>query len=382
MSPRLPDGEAAPADGSLPAGPLAELGARGFGVYVHVPFCASRCGYCDFNTYTWRAPFARPALAELRLAQRVLGGLPAADTVFFGGGTPSLLTAAELAEVLAGIPLAPDAEVTLEANPESVDARFFAELRAAGFNRVSFGVQSAVRRVLATLDRAHSPGRAADAVAEARAAGFDRISVDLIYGTPGETDSDWRTSLEAAIAMRPDSVSAYPLVVEAGTRLAARVRRGELPEPDPGTQERRYAMADERLTAAGLPWYELCNWGAPCRHNLGYWRGADWWGVGPGAHSHVGGVRWWNRLHPTAWAAELAAGASPAAGRERLDAAARRLERAILGLRLREGLSGDEAQRERARRLHGLVEDRDGRLTLTAEGRRQAEHVLRELAAA
>ena len=401
---RLPDGDTAPADGALPAVARAELPRAPLGVYVHVPFCATRCGYCDFNTYTAaelpgggaRTAFAAHAAAELRLARSVLGeGAPPVSTVFFGGGTPTLLPAADLVAVLAAIDrelgLVPGAEVTVEANPESVDDRSLAALREGGFTRVSLGMQSAAAHVLAALDRVHTPGRAAGAAREARAAGFEHVSLDLIYGAPGERDADWRASVEAALRAGPDHVSAYALIVEPGTRLAARVRRGEVVPAGDDEQAGRYELADDLLSAAGLDWYEISNWAAGaasrCRHNVGYWRGASWWGVGPGAHSHVGGVRWWNVLHPTAWAARLHDGASPAAGREVLDAATRRLERVMLEVRLAEGLEVallEPGPRAEAGRLaaDGLLEPLaldGGRAVLTRRGRLLADHVARVL---
>jgi len=403
MPARLPDGEPAPADGALPASALAGVGTRPFGVYVHVPFCATRCGYCDFNTYTagelgnggrrTRAGYVDAVLAELALARRALGdGAPAVETVFFGGGTPTLLAPTELAAILDAIRatfgLAPGAEVTTEANPESVDPASLAALRAAGFTRVSLGMQSAAPHVLATLERTHTPGRAAEAAREARAAGFEHVSLDLIYGTPGETDDDWRASLDGALAAAPDHVSAYALIVEPGTRLAAQVRRGALPAPDDDALADRYELADAALRTAGLDWYEISSWAAgpdaACRHNLGYWRGGDWWGLGPGAHSHVGGVRWWNVLHPSSYAARLAAGASPAAGRELLDDATRRVERIMLELRLAEGLALENdtraaaAEQAAAGRLDrdALAEDR---AVLTLDGRLVGDAVARAL---
>jgi len=403
MSARLPDGDPAPADGALPEGTLDSLGTRPFGIYVHVPFCATRCGYCDFNTYTAeelgggrsRAGYVAAAIAELALARRVLGdAAPPVDTAFFGGGTPTLLAPEELAAILRAIEgtfgLAPGAEVSTEANPESVTPASLAALRAAGFTRVSLGMQSAVPHVLATLERTHTPGRAGAAAAEARAAGFEHVSLDLIYGTPGERDEDWRASLEAALAARPDHVSAYALIVEPGTRLAAQVRHGALPAPDDDALADRYEVADAVLGGAGLAWYEISNWAASdaarCHHNLGYWRGGDWWGVGPGAHSHVGGVRWWNVLHPSAYADRLAAGASPAAGRELLNDATRRLERIMLELRLADGLSLDvldDAGRAAATEAaaDGLATLAGGRVRLTLRGRLLADAVVRTLTA-
>ena len=332
--------------------------SRAFGVYIHVPFCATRCGYCDFNTYTAtelgggadQAAYADTLSAEIALAARVLGDGPPAQTVFFGGGTPTLLPAADLVRTLQlvrdTLGLASDAEITTEANPESVDQAYLAELREGGFTRVSLGMQSARPHVLAQLERRHTPGRAAAAVQEAHKAGFEHVNLDLIYGTPGESDDDWRASLDAAISAGPDHVSAYALIVEDGTRLAGQVRRGEIPMPDDDVLADRYLIADEMLSKAGLRWYEVSNWAvdreARCLHNELYWRSADWWGFGPGAHSHVGGVRWWNVKHPSAYAAKLAAGESPAAARELLGDEDRRVERVLLQTRLSDGLDPAE----------------------------------------
>jgi putative oxygen-independent coproporphyrinogen III oxidase len=313
----------------LPASALTSVGQSGFGVYVHVPFCASRCGYCDFNTYSAAelsggvAPqsYAATVLDELALAARVLGGSRPAqvDTVFVGGGTPTLLPPDDLARILDRIDaifgLATDAEVTTEANPESVDVASLKALRAAGFTRVSLGMQSVAPHVLAVLDRQHSPGRAVEAAGQARDAGFDHVNLDLIYGTPGERAEDFAASLDAAVTAGADHISAYALIVEDGTALAARIRRGELPAPEDDLAADRYLAAEQTLTAAGFAWYEVSNWArsvpARCRHNLLYWRGGDWWGLGPGAHSHIGGVRWWNVKHPASHAARVAAGRSP-----------------------------------------------------------------------
>jgi oxygen-independent coproporphyrinogen-3 oxidase len=404
MPGRLPEGDPAPTDGALPASALAALSGRPFGFYVHVPFCASRCGYCDFTTYTAtelggtasQATYAEDAIAEVRLARRVLGDVDVpVDTVFFGGGTPTLLRPNALARILTAIKrefgLAPGVEVTTEANPESVDESALAELRAAGFNRISFGMQSAREHVLATLDRVHTPGRAVAVVDEARRGGFDHINLDLIYGTPGETADDWQASLDAAKHAAADHISAYALVIEDGTRMAARVRRGEIEAPDDDVLADRYLVADETLSAAGFGWYEISNWatdtGARCRHNDGYWRGGNWWGVGPGAHSHVGGVRWWNVRHPKPYADALANDASPAAGRETLTPQQRDLERVMLEIRTREGLaldSLDEAARAAARcalddKLLDASAYDEGRAALTLAGRLLADHVVREL---
>jgi putative oxygen-independent coproporphyrinogen III oxidase len=402
----LPDGDPAPPDGSLPPAALASAGERGLGMYVHVPFCAVRCGYCDFNTYTaeelgppggapgaTRDTYVDAAVAEIRWARRVLRGVDRpVESVFFGGGTPTLLPPEHLVRILAAVEaefgLAAGAEVTTESNPDSVEAADLAELRAGGVNRISFGMQSTVPRVLRVLDRTHDPERVPRVVDWAREAGFEQVSLDLIYGTPGETLSDWQTSLDRAVACAPDHISAYALIVEDGTALARQVRRGVVPVPDDDDLADKYLLADERLAAAGYTWYELSNWAlgpaARCRHNLLYWRGGDWWGVGPGAHSHVGGVRWWNVKHPAAYAERVAAGVSPALGREVLDAETRRVERILLETRLAEGLPvavldpGGLSWLDDLR-AEGLVRTVDDRLVLTTRGRLLADAVVRDL---
>ncbi|MFD7025817.1 radical SAM family heme chaperone HemW [Promicromonospora sukumoe] len=444
--PALPSGIPVPDDGGLPAwarpaGPVAT--AQPFGVYVHVPFCTVRCGYCDFNTYTAselggganQAAYATTALREVTLARQVLadaGRTPAAvSTVFFGGGTPTMLPAEDLARVLTGIRdawgLAEGVEVTTEANPDSVTPESLRVLADAGFTRVSFGMQSAVPHVLATLERTHDPLRIPDVVRWARDAGLD-VSLDLIYGTPGESLDDWRTSVEAALATGVDHVSAYALVVEPGTKMAAQVRRGEVTLPDEDDQAAKYELADDLITAAGLRWYEVSNWSRPgheCRHNVGYWRGDDWWGVGPGAHSYVSapaavsapasgetadggttdggtadggeppaGVRWWNVKHPRAYATRLEAGHSPGAGRELLTREEAHLERVMLGVRLREGLDLGVLSAPGRTAVAGLVARGllDGhaalgaggvppRALLTRRGRLLADAVVRDLTA-
>ena len=400
----LPAGDPVPADGALPASAVAGLGERPFGLYVHVPFCQTRCGYCDFNTYTAaelgggasRESYPGLASAEIRFARRVLGAAPLpVSTVFFGGGTPTLLPPARLAEIIRVIDgefgLAPAAEITVEANPETVDQRALAGLRAAGITRISLGMQSAVPHVLAVLERAHRPGRPEQCARWAREAGFEQVSLDLIYGAPGESDADWQASLTAALAAGPDHISAYALIVEEGTRLAARIRRGELPVPDDDLLADRYLAADDLLGASGLSWYEISNWAAAdaarCRHNLLYWTGGDWWGIGPGAHSHIGGTRWWNVRHPAAYARRLAAGLSPGQAREILTAGERRTEEVLLLTRLATGCPLDllsEAGRKAAAVAaeDGLAEPaahRAGRVVLTRRGRLLADSVIRDL---
>ncbi|MFL6046717.1 MAG: radical SAM family heme chaperone HemW [Propionibacteriaceae bacterium] len=403
MPSALPAGQPAPSDGSLPEQALHELPRRPLGIYIHVPFCTTRCGYCDFNTYTAaelgsepgvsRAGYVAAAIHELTLAARVLGpAAPAISTIFVGGGTPTVLPPDDLGRLITAVRqrfgLVADAELTTESNPESVDAGSLHRLRELGFNRISFGMQSVVPHVLAALDRVHSPGRAQQAIAEAQSAGFANTSLDLIYGTPGESMADWRASLEAAIAASPEHISAYALIVEEGTRLAARIRRGELPPPDEDDLADKYLLADERLSAAGYSAYEVSNWSTSaatrCRHNLGYWRSANWWGIGPGAHSHIGGVRWWNVKHPRAYASRLAEEVSPAYAREVLTSEDRRMERILLELRLTDGLATSLlTSAERGRlvdlRTRGVADVENGNLILTRMGRLLADGVIREL---
>lgn len=418
MPSALPLGDPAPADGVLPA--QAAIGAErtAFSLYAHIPFCAVRCGYCDFNTYTAtelgggasQANYAETASAEVRFAARALdaSGVPRRrlSTVFFGGGTPTLLAAEDLATILRTAVsewgIEQGAEVTTEANPDAVTPASLQTLAEAGFTRVSFGMQSAVPHVLKVLDRTHTPSRVPEAVRWARDAGLD-VSLDLIYGTPGESLADWRTSLDAALACEPDHVSAYALIVEDGTRLAAQIRRGEVPDVDDDDHAEKYELADETLGGAGFHWYEVSNWARghredpagrrfECRHNLAYWNGSDWWGVGPGAHSHVGGVRWWNVKHPTAYAGRLDRGLSPAAGRETLDDGTRHVERVLLQIRLAEGLPISEVDPGaggpgRPAAVAGLIADGlvdgpaalRGRLVLTLRGRLLADAVVRRL---
>lgn len=349
---------------------------------MHVPFCLQRCGYCDFNTYTpgelGESGVSTPmesyldaAMAEIDLAARVLPRRPL-DTVFLGGGTPTLLPPDRLAALLGALEsafgFAPDVEITTEANPDTVDPRrdaadgpgHIARLAEAGVTRISLGMQSAVPHVLATLDRTHDQEAVGAAVRAARKAGL-ATSVDLIYGTPGESLDDWRTSLEAAIALEPDHVSAYALVVEEGTRLAAQVRRGEVAAPDDDDEADKYELAEDLLGAAGHRWHEVSNWTRGergiCRHNEGYWRSDDWWGFGPGAHSHVGGVRWWNVRHPAAYASRLASDTSPAQARELLTEDQRYEEDVLLRIRLAEGLATARLRPEGRAAVESVVAD-------------------------
>jgi oxygen-independent coproporphyrinogen-3 oxidase len=405
MPSALPIADPAPADGLLPSSVLVGAEERAFGVYLHVPFCRVRCGYCDFNTYTAdelrgarRTDFAGQAAEEVGFAATVLAsaGLPErpAGTVFFGGGTPTLLPPADLVHMLGAVRdsfgLAPGAEVTTEANPDSIDAAGLQALAAAGFTRVSFGMQSAVPHVLRVLDRTHDPERVPLVVGWARDAGLD-VSLDLIYGTPGETLDDWRRSLDTAVALEPDHLSAYALIIEDGTALSRRIRSGAVPQPDDDLQADMYELADDLLASAGYRWYEVSNWSkdvaSRSRHNLAYWTGEDWWGIGPGAHSHVGGVRWWNVKHPAAYAQRIAAAASPAAGRETLDDATRAVERVLLETRLADGMPLVRLDADGRRAVAGLIADGlvepaaafAGRVVLTRSGRLLADAVVRRL---
>lgn len=369
-------------------------------LYVHVPFCASRCGYCDFNTYTAtelgddvrRDTFHEHLITEIEQASRQLAADHRVDTVFFGGGTPTLLGAEALIRLLDAITVnfdvAPDVEVTTEANPDSVDQPMLQALRSGGFTRISFGMQSSAPHVLATLERTHTPGASSAAAKAAREAGFDHVNVDLIYGTPGETDDDLHRSLDEVLEADVDHVSAYSLIVEPGTALARRVQRGELPMPDDDVAAERYELIDDRLTSAGFDWYEVSNWAQPsgeCRHNVAYWRNGSWWGVGPGAHSHLDGRRWWNVKHPHTYAQRVSANLSPIQDEEVLSPEQRGLETIMLGLRMKEGIGradatcSDSVIDDLVGR--GLLERDDHTLVLTRKGRLLADYVIRTLAA-
>ncbi len=408
MAGQLPSGDPAPLDGSLPSSVAFGSAERSFGVYIHVPFCRVRCGYCDFNTYTSeelrgarRADYADHACAEIALAGRVLHQAAVAErpaaTVFFGGGTPTLLPADHLVRMLDAVRatwgLAADAEITVEANPDTVDAASLDTLRSAGVTRISLGMQSAVPQVLRTLDRTHTPARVGEAATLAKAAGL-QLSIDLIYGTPGESLDDWQLSLETALSYDPDHLSAYALIVEDGTQLARQIDRGEVAAPDDDLTADKYELLDERMRLAGFDWYEISNWSrsqqTQSRHNLGYWTSQDWWGIGPGAHSHIGGLRWWNVKHPAAYADRLSAGHSPAAARETLNAQASALERTLLTSRLASGaelaaLALEPNDRRKAVSeliADGLIDGPaalNGRAVLTLRGRLLADVVARRL---
>lgn len=382
-----------------------------FEVYVHVPFCLRRCGYCDFNTYTAtdmgagasRGNYANMVIREMRLVrdwQREHGiDEPAASTVFFGGGTPTVLRAADLVKMLDAIRelwgIADDAEITTEANPDTVNADYVKELADGGFNRISFGMQSAVPSVLKTLDRTHTPANVAAGVEAANAAGM-RSSVDLIYGAPGESLDDWRTSVSTAIDLGVNHISAYALTIAPHTKMGRRIAAGTLPTPDDDDEANKYEIADDLLSAAGLEWYEISNWARPgyeSRHNLGYWRNVDWAGLGPGAHSHYNrcladssgetgettssplGLRSWDIAHPKLWGQSIIDGKVPWDGSERISHEEHLEETIMLGLRLRGGLDlallGDTVDMTRIRPMEneGLITIHGGRVVPTRTGR-------------
>jgi oxygen-independent coproporphyrinogen-3 oxidase len=358
-----------------------------------------RCGYCDFNTYTAtelqgfsQSDFVAQFNRELEQSRSVLGDSRSLETVFFGGGTPTQLPASDLVDVLRllreSFGISTGAEVTTEANPDNVDGHYLEALREGGFNRISFGMQSAVPSVLETLERTHTPANVPKAVGLAKELEL-QTSVDLIYGAPGETMDDWKRSVDAAMNMETDHISAYALIVEEGTKLARQIKRGELPEPDEDLQAEKYEWADAQFESAGMSWYELSNWArnaeSASKHNLAYWVGNDWWGYGPGAHSHLQGERWWNVKHPTAYAGKLNEGLSPAADRETLTDAQKFEERVLLESRLSTGLDLSIIENKSA--VAGLIADGlidakraiEGFLVLTLQGRLLADLVVRRL---
>ena len=415
MAGPLPIGDPAPANGLLPPQAAIDAESRTFHAYVHIPFCKVRCGYCDFNTYTAseldgakQSDYADILIREISFSAQVLAasGLPRRklSTVFFGGGTPTQLPASDLVKILTALREAFDfesgAEITTEANPDTVDIDYLSQLKAGGFNRVSFGMQSAVPSVLATLERTHNPENLPIVIAAAKQAGL-ATSVDLIYGAPGETLQQWQESVASAINLQPDHISAYALIVEDGTKLARQIKSGELAEPDEDLQADKYQLADDLLKQSGFGWYEVSNWaklidGATkanaSAHNISYWESQDWWGYGPGAHSHAGGVRWWNVKHPSAYASKIGEGVSPAAGRESLDDRTRLEERILLEIRISAGLPVELAKLVNPNAgslIAGLIADElvdareafGGNLKLTLRGRLLADLVVRKLLA-
>ena len=372
--------------------------------YVHIPYCVKRCGYCDFNTYT-PAELQGPDLAavsanyidaviqEIEMASSSVGNAEV-PTIFFGGGTPSLMPSADLARVISAIrekfELANDAEITIEVNPDSVSEQFLAHMREAGANRISMGMQSAAPHVLETLDRTHKPENVARAVELARKNGYEHVSVDLIYGTPGESFADWKTSVESALALPIDHISAYALIVERGTKLAAQVARGELVMPSDDETAEKYLYADESFEAAGFTWYELSNWSKPggeCRHNIAYWDGSFWWGAGPGAHSYFGSERWWNIKHPKSYQERIAKNESPIQEKENLTPENKADEFILLQIRRREGILHSQMSSSQISLAEKFVSSGDldreswaqNKLVLSKNGRLIADRIVREL---
>ena len=408
MAAPLPLGDKPPENGLFTASEILGSESRSFHAYVHIPFCTVKCGYCDFNTYTSnelgtlkQSDFAATLIGEINLSAKILlqsNVLPRKlKTVFFGGGTPSLLPAVDLITILDELEskfgFQSDAEITFEANPDSVTRQSLSALRDAGFTRISIGMQSAVPDVLKTLERTHNPENVAIALDIAKSLGF-RTSLDLIFGAPGESLSQWEQTVLQVIELDPGHLSAYSLIVEPGTKLARQISSGELADVDEDLQADKYELADKLLSKAGYSWYEISNWSKSedlkSNHNLAYWSGQDWWGYGPGAHSHLGSVRWWNHKHPLSYANLIEKNISPAAGREQLDTETAALERILLESRTSSGMSieqikklqpGSEAAISQLI-ADGLIEGPEaiaGKLLLTLKGRLLADAVVRAL---
>ena len=408
MAAPLPLGDKPPENGLFTSSEIMGSDSRSFHAYVHIPFCTVKCGYCDFNTYTSnelgtlkQSDFAATLIGEISLSSNILQQSNVAPrklkTVFFGGGTPSLLPATDLIAILNALEsnfgFQSDAEITFEANPDSVTRESLSALKEAGFTRISIGMQSAVPDVLKTLERTHNPENVAIALEIAKSLGF-RTSLDLIFGAPGESLSQWEDTIDQVIGLDPGHLSAYSLIVEPGTKLARQISSGELTEVDEDLQADKYELADKLLSKAGYSWYEISNWSKTpelkSNHNLAYWSGQDWWGYGPGAHSHLGSVRWWNHKHPLTYANLLEKNTSPAAGREQLDSETAALERILLESRTSEGMSIDQIKKLQPGSelaisqliADGLIEGPEaiaGKLLLTLKGRLLADAVVRAL---
>lgn len=374
--------------------------------YIHIPYCVKRCGYCDFNTYTPSELKITEGLAqisnsyidlllmEIKAAKVQVGQSANVPSIFFGGGTPSLMQPDDIGRVISTIKseftLLPDAEITMECNPDTVTKESLAAFRAIGVNRVSFGMQSAVKHVLATLDRTHNPENLLQVTTWAKEVGFSEISVDLIYGTPGESLADWQTSIDAALTLPITHISAYALIIEEGTKLAAQIKRGEVAQVDDDLTAEKYLVADKAFTAAGFEWYELSNWaksGSLSKHNLAYWLGDNWWGAGPGAHSHLNGKRFWNVKHPNLYKERVLANQSPVADSEVLEELQIESERLMLSLRLPSGVDKQSLNELQLAELSSYVESghldqanwNQGRATLTLDGRLIADRILRQI---
>lgn len=413
MAAPMPVGDPAPPSGLLPDQSAIGAESRTFHAYVHIPFCDVICGYCDFNTYTSndlagasKSEYSKLVISEVSQSKKVIekSGLPERklSTVFFGGGTPTQLPAEDLVSMLASLRetfgFAPGAEIISEANPDSIDKTYLEKLASGGFNRISLGMQSAVPEVLATLERTHNPDKVPEVIAAAKSVGL-KTSVDLIYGAPGESLSQWQESVVAAIALEPDHISAYALIVEEGTKLARQIRSGELADLDDDLQADKYELADQLLRAAGYEWYEISNWSKSVSgssksnqstHNFAYWLSQDWWGYGPGAHSHMGGVRWWNVKHPTAYSSRIGQGVSPALARETLSQRTRLEERILLEIRISEGLAihlVEQISPSATVLIEHFITDgmidplqvAQGKLKLTLKGRLLADSLVRQL---
>lgn len=392
----LPEGSPAPLDGNLTN--LFDLVNKPFSLYVHVPYCSKRCGYCDFNTYTPSEldredqieSWLNSAVKEIELARRVLKEELTIDTIFFGGGTPSLLDSNTvdnfIQSVKSNFKLKPGLEITIEANPDSITEEKSQRWLNSGINRVSIGMQSSTKEVLKKLDRTHNPDNVSHSVDILKKSGFNNFSLDLIYGTPGESLNDWENSLKDAIALNPPHISAYSLVIEPGTKMGAQLNRGEISQVNDDEAADKYQLADEILNKNNYSWYEISNWAKKdkeCKHNLNYWLGNNWWGIGPGAHSHVNGVRWWNHKLPKVWRELLEKQNSPALAREVLSEDQIKSEQIMLLSRLRTGLGNQELDENRIENLiaNQLATLDANKIVLTLKGRLLADEVFRQLSA-
>ena len=390
----LPEGDPAPSDGKLPN--IANLKNKPFSLYVHVPYCSKRCGYCDFNTYTPSEldrddqieSWLQSAIKETIFARKILDESLTVDTIFFGGGTPSLLEASVIKEFINNVSkhfeLKKDLEITLEANPDTITQSKAEDWLKAGINRISLGMQSSAANVLQVLDRTHNPANVLSSVEILKKAGFTNFSLDLIYGTPGESLEDWSNSLKDAIAINPPHISAYSLVIEPGTKMGSQLSRGEIKAVSDDDAADKYQLAEKLLNENGYSWYEISNWAKEnkeCQHNLNYWKGNNWWGIGPGAHSHINGVRWWNQKLPKNWRESLDKDQSPALAREKLTNEQIRNEEVMLLSRLKTGINRSDFDQKNIEKLieDKLVNDVSGKLELTLEGRLLADVVFRQL---
>ena len=390
----LPEGDPAPIDGELPN--KGDLKSKPFSLYVHVPYCAKRCGYCDFNTYVPSEldkddqiqSWLTSAIKELDLIKKVTKQDLVIDTIFFGGGTPSLLEPEVINEFLENVSrrysLKPKIEITLEANPDTITQEKSDYWLASGVNRISIGMQSSTKNVLQTLDRTHNPENVLNSVKILKDAGFINYSLDLIYGTPGESLEDWDKTLNDALALEPPHISAYSLVIEPGTKMGAQLNRGEISNVSDDDAADKYSLAEQVFSSHKYEWYEISNWSRSemqCQHNLNYWRGNNWWGIGPGAHSHINGVRWWNEKLPKNWREKLTRNQSPALAREVLSERQINDEKLMLLSRLRTGIKSKVIKSSARNSLieQGLIYEESENIVLTLKGRLLADVVFRHL---